>query len=610
MKKAIRIGGMVLTDAVLINLSYLIAFLLRFDFAVKSHGGGELFALFGKWWLLLTGIKLVIFVAVGMYTSLWRFAGGGEFLRVAGGILLGNLAAGAFLLIIGSRFPVGMLVLVMLMDLLLIAASRGIYYYLANYRFRRTQPEGEDLGGRRAMIVGADHTSRDLIREMRMKRSKTVFIPTVIVGGDRDVTGTRLEGLKVSGTRKEITKLVRRNKITDIFITLPSGELEELKEVRKECAKTSCKVWELPGLDEYLDGFVRTKRRGVSLQDAEALLDSPKVYVNRRQLDACFRGRIVLITGAGTDLGRELCRQTGAYSPKAIVAVGTSERELLMVQEEMKKDYPEVEVRIALASVNDPERVSEVFDKYTPHVVLHSAFYRTDLAEKENLREMISTNVFGTANVLRACEAAKAERFIMISSDRAGDREDVLGASLRAAEILVQRCRSSKVLYSCVRVGDTVFDEDSGIREMIRQIEAGGPVWLESEEKTRAFSPLGDSLKLAMQAAAMAAGSEVFGMKAGREVVLKDLAEGLITRCGLTPGAQIPIGFTGGEEETEDRDRPEEGRARETENSLLVILEEDLREDSAQIMDFEALKEVLDRESEEDLRAELKELVR
>ena len=273
MKKAIRIGGMVLTDAVLINLSYLIAFLLRFDFAVKSHGGGELFALFGKWWLLLTGIKLVIFAAVGMYTSLWRFAGGGEFLRVAGGILLGNLAAGAFLLIIGSRFPVGMLVLVMLMDLLLIAASRGIYYYLANYRFRRTQPEGEDLGGRRAMIVGADHTARDLIREMRMKRSKTVFIPTVVVGGDRDVTGTRLEGLKVSGTRKEITKLVRRNKITDIFITLPSGELEELKEVRKECAKTSCKVWELPGLDEYLDGFVRTKRRGVSLQDAEALLE-------------------------------------------------------------------------------------------------------------------------------------------------------------------------------------------------------------------------------------------------------------------------------------------------------------------------------------------------
>ena len=124
MKKAVRIGGMVLTDAVLINLSYLIAFLLRFDFTVRSHGGGELLAQFGKWWLLLTLIKLVIFAAVGMYTSLWRFAGGGEFLRVAGGILLGNLAAGAFLLIIGSRFPVGMLVLVMLLDLLLTLTGR------------------------------------------------------------------------------------------------------------------------------------------------------------------------------------------------------------------------------------------------------------------------------------------------------------------------------------------------------------------------------------------------------------------------------------------------------------------------------------------------------
>lgn len=609
MPRLVRIAGMLLTDALLINLSYIIAFLLRFDFALKAADAEALFAVYGKWWILLTVIKLAVFAAVGMYSSLWRYAGGGEYLRVTGGILLGNLAAAVFLWIVGGRFPIGLLILILLLDLLLIAAARGFHYYFANYRGRGVVRTVEAEGGRKTMIVGANSTARDLIREMRMRRGRTVYTPTVLVGGGGDVTGTRLEGLKVSGTRKDIAKLARRSRISDIFITIPAGEIEELEAVRRECAKTSCKVWEVPGLYEVLDGYVETGRRSVTLEEVDEMIGGQPVYVNRRQMDAGFGGRIVMVTEGASVPGREFCVQAAGYGAKTIVALGTSEQELEDLAEYMKETCPGTGFAAALASVSDPERIREVFEKYKPHIVLHNAFYGTPFAAKENLKEMISRNVFGTANVLRACEAAAAERFIMISSDRADDRKDPRGASLRAAEILVQKARSPKVLYSCVRMGRTVYDADSGVREMIREIETGGPVRLAREGESRTFSPMKDSVKLALQAAVMARGGEIFAMETGRRIDMEKLAEQIISAYGLRPHEQIRIEAGSAEPGAPEPVKAVEDRARERSNSFLVILEEELTEESPGVEGYEALKEALDRESEEAVLERLQELM-
>ena len=582
MQRIIRLASLILIDGILVNLSYMLAFLLRFDFATESTAFSTYFEIYLNFWFVLTAMKLVIFSLCGLYSSLWRFAGAQELLRLIGGVAAANIVTALFLLLFSGEMQGSLTFMPFVIDMLLVGGIRLFYRFAGSMQNqRRIMSSSKDV--KRIMLIGTGYAAAAIIKEMRIHTGEMMMIPVVAIDENKNKVGNRISGIKIAGTRKDIPRLVRRYKVDEIFIALPSANKKELEVIMAECGKTNCQVKILPAMHELIDGKVSvSKLRNVDIDD---LLGRETVEINSKELTACFKGRIVLVTGAGGAIGSEICRQVGKYLPRKIIALDASESGIFELQYELKKLYPDVEIQSELCSVTEAGQIKEVFQKNKPHIIIHAASHKNTQLMEDNAKEAVRNNVFGTLTLVNACEEFAAEKFVLISSDKALRPGGVAGAVTRATEMIVQlKSTLSKTQYMAVRLGNIMGSNGSVVPLFKRQVEQGGPVTVTHPDAVRHFMPLQQSVMLALQAAAISQGGEIFTVNIGRALRIMDLAENIIKLYGFKPYDEIAVSIIGlrpGEKLYEELLPSNKELVKPTSHSKIVTI------DSEELNDFE-----------------------
>ncbi|MBR6700134.1 MAG: polysaccharide biosynthesis protein [Firmicutes bacterium] len=543
MQRVIRLITLILVDGILVNLSYMLAFLLRFDFVTESTAFSTYFEIYLNFWFVLTVIKLVIFSLCGLYSSLWRFAGAQELLRLIGAAAAANAVASVFLLIFSGDMQRSLIFMPFVIDMLLVGGVRLFYRFAGSMRNqRRIMSSSKDV--KRIMLVGTGYAAAAIIKEMRIHTGEMMMIPVVAIDENRNKVGNRISGIKIAGTRKDIPRLVRRYKVDEIFIALPSANKKEIEVIMGECGKTNCQVKILPAMHDLIDGKVSvSKLRNVDIDD---ILGRENVEINSKELTAGFKGRIVLVTGAGGTIGSEVCRQVGKYLPRKIIGLDASENGIYELQYELKKLYPDVEIQTELCSVTEATQIKEVFQKNKPHIIIHAASHKNTQLMEDNPKEAVRNNIFGTLTLVNACEEFAAEKFVLISSDKALRPGGVAGAVTRAMEMIVQlKSAISKTQYMAVRLGNIMGSNGSVVPLFKRQVEQGGPVTVTHPDAVRHFMSLQQAVMLVLQAAAISQGGEIFTVNIGKAVRIMDLAENIIKLYGFKPYDEIAVSIIG-----------------------------------------------------------------
>ncbi|MBE6021246.1 MAG: polysaccharide biosynthesis protein [Clostridiales bacterium] len=574
MQRIVRLVTLILIDGILVNLSYMLAFLLRFDFVTESTAFSTYFEVYLNFWFVLTAIKLVIFSLCGLYSSLWRFAGAQELLRLVGAAAVANAVASVFLLIFSGEMQRSLIFMPFVIDMLLVGGVRLFYRFAGSLRNqKRIMSSSKDV--KRIMLVGTGYAAAAIIKEMRVHTGEMMMIPAVVVDENKNKVGNRISGIKIAGTRKDIPRLVRRYKVDEIFIALPSANKKEIEVIMAECSKTNCQVKILPAMHELIDGKVSvSKLRNVDIDD---LLGRESVEINSKEITDSFKGRIVLVTGAGGTMGSEICRQVGKYLPRKIIGLDASENGIFELQYELKKLYPDVEIQTELCSVTEAAQIKEVFQKSKPHIIIHAASHKNTQLMEDNAKEAVRNNIFGTLTLVNACEEFAAEKFILISSDKALRPGGVAGAVTRAMEMIVQlKSTISKTQYMAVRLGNIMGSNGSVVPLFKRQVEQGGPVTVTHPDAVRHFMSLQQAVMLVLQAAAISQGGEIFTVNIGKAVRIMDLAENIIKLYGFKPYDEIAISIIGlrpGEKLYEELLPSDKELVRPTSHSRIVTID-------------------------------------
>lgn len=583
MVKYTRIAALIFADILLINLSYIFAFLLRFEFDVESTTFVAFFAKYVSYIPLITIFTLAIFWLVGLYNSLWKYAGIEEIVKVA--------LATAF-----SSFTVISIITIFRLDPL----PRSVYFISAiillmfsgglrlAYRFfREMKTPGsfdsfikgfgkKDMLGNddtKVMVVGAGDAGATIIKEIKQHPE---FGKRVIVAIDDDPNKLRKRicGVKIAGDHKNIKAQARKNAIDEIIIAIPSASKKVIQEIANECNKTRCKLKILPGLIDLINEKVSiSKLRDVDIED---LLGRDPVQVNLREISGYIEGKIVMVTGGGGSIGSELCRQIARFKPRKLVAVDVYENSVFELANEIKTVYPHLAFEAVIASVRSKRRMREVFVKFKPHVVFHAAAHKHVPLMEANPKEAILNNILGSKNMLDLSDEYAVEKFVMISTDKAVNPTNVMGATKRVAEMILQTKSAlgkSKTSYAAVRFGNVLGSNGSVIPIFRKQIENGGPVTVTHEEITRYFMTIPEAVQLVIQTGAMAEGGEIFILDMGDPVRIMDLAENVIRLSGYVPYADIDIKITGlrpGEKLYEELLLDEEGIEKTAHNKIYV----------------------------------------
>lgn len=577
MQKATRLAILIFVDVVLINASYLLSILIRFDFAPESTAFTTCLGGFFSCWFVLCLIKIALFYGFGMYSSLWKFAGAQDVLRVIGGVLFGSLAAGAVLLfLVKTSMPISIVIISFLLDILLIGGVRLLYRFTVDLLLAARKRFGSGI--RRVMVVGSGYTAAALIKEMRVssKGRDHYYVPAIVVDNSRNRQNKRIQGVRIGGTIKDIPRLARRYKIDEIFVSLPTGAHREIEAVGEECEKTSCGVRFLPPLRDIIDGKI--KLNSEIKVNIEELLPHERLDLNEREIKACFKGRIVLVAGAGSHIGAEICRQVGDCFPRKIIALDSAEAGLLALRQELRAACPDVDVQTVICSTSDVRDVEEVFENVRPHIVIQAGNFVNSRLMEENAKETVKNNIFGTMRLINACEKYSAERFALISSIKAGSGDTVAGASARVMEMMIRmksEDKSSKVVYTAVRLGSLLGTDGGDVSVIRSQIEKGGPVEIAHENQEKLLMSGVPAAQLVLQAVSEAQGGEIFGVVLGQRFNMLYLAEEMIRLWGLKPYDDIDIVLTGTDpgEKLEEAELAETETVRETKSKRLVLIE-------------------------------------
>ncbi len=569
-------------DALCINLAYLFALLLRFDF---SASGAQFGSYLGSWlsgvWVI-TLLKLAVFALFGLYTTVWRYAGIRELSRVGMACILGNLAATLYLGLAHRALPRSVYTVVLLTDLVLIGAVRFCCKQLGTARAATSRetvrqsfvdrllhrpPEGT----KKILIVGAGNAGAMLIDSLRLRREQDMRVMAA-VDDDPAKQGKWVAGVKVVGSREDIPKLVRKYAIDEIAISLPTASKAQLREIYEICQATKCRVKVMPSFLDLLDEDITV--RSTDEIDVESLLGREPAKIDLKGVGHYLEERIVLVTGAGGSIGSELCRQLAAFKPRRLVMLDICEDSVFVLQGELAHSFPTLQTDVVIASVRDAASMDEVFGKYKPHVVFHAAAHKHVPLMETNPKEAIVNNVIGTANVMDMAERYVANHFVLVSTSKAVDPSSVMGATKRICEMMMQeKSRGSRCCFSAVRFGNVLGSSGSVIPTFRRQIAAGGPVTVTHPDSERYFMTIPEAAGLVLQAGALARGGEIFTLDMGEPVRILDLAENMIRLCGLEPYVDIEIRIIGlrpGEKLKEELAVAEEGISKTSHDKIFV----------------------------------------
>ena len=504
---------------------------------------------------------------MNIYHSIWKYASIPEMVQILVAATIANFAMIAYFTIMQITLPRSIYLLVLILDVALMGSSRFASRAGAIFNaFLQTQGNFK-----RIMIIGAGQAGALVIKEFSQHlelKSK----PVVLIDDDPQKQGKNIGGVKVVGFREDIFRIAKEYDIDEIVIAIPTITKRELKEIYQECQKTNCKVKKVPGIYELIDGQVDIKE--IKEVDIEDLLGRDEIHLNISAINSYIYNKTIVVTGGGGSIGSELCRQLIEYQPKELIILDFSENNIYHILNELRRKHPMVTITPIIASIRDFERINDVFDKYRPNVVFHAAAHKHVPLMELNPHEAIKNNVFGTFNVVKAADNHNVKRFILISTDKAVNPTNIMGATKRIAEKIIQTYdKKSETEYSAVRFGNVLGSNGSVVPLFKKQIELGGPVTVTHPDITRFFMTIPEAVQLVIQAGSMAKGGEIFILDMGSPVKILDLAENLIRLSGFEPYEDIDIQFIGlrpGEKLYEELLMDEEG-LQKTENSTIFI---------------------------------------
>jgi len=552
MVKYSRMAFLLFADILCINIAYIVSFLLRFDFDVNSDIFWGYFSVYANNIVAVTLVELVIFWIFGLYSSLWKYAGTEEIVKIVLSAVVAAAGVIVYLEFTQQSFPRSIYVFSCILDMVLIGGIRFSYRIFRDFRnpgtfnsfvLRLGKKNLIDNEISRVMIVGAGDAGAAIIKDIKQHPE---FNKRVIIAIDDNPNklNQRIAGVRIAGNHYSIKQTARKYSINEIIIAIPSANKKAIQEIVNECNKTHCKMKTLPGISDLINEKVSiSKLRDVDIED---LLGREPVQVNLREISGYIEGKIVLVTGGGGSIGSELCRQIAHFKPRKLIALDIYENTVFELANEIKTTYPNLEFDVVIASVRSNQRMRDVFLRYKPHVVFHAAAHKHVPLMECNPKDAVINNIIGTKNMIDLSNEFAVEKFVMISTDKAVNPTNVMGATKRVAEMTLQeKSTHSKTCYSAVRFGNVLGSNGSVIPIFRKQIERGGPVTVTHEDITRYFMTIPEAVQLVIQAGAMAKGGEIFVLDMGDPVRIMDLAENVIRLSGYVPNVDIDIEITG-----------------------------------------------------------------
>ncbi len=527
---------LIILDAILVNLAIIAALFIRLDTIP-----GNLLTNYLNYALFFTAIRLGIFYQFGLYNRVWQYASIGELVSIIKAVSLGTLAH-VFLVYAffsGDFFPRGVVALEWMLNIILIGGSRLLWRMMRDgYSKRRKY----SMDSKPILIVGAGDAGVLVAKELRNHYNGEITI-VGFVDDDPAKQTLKVLGCDILGRREDIPSLVRQYFIEEIVIAMPSVSGKIVREIVDICQETGAKVKILPGVFDLIEGNVTVNQiREVEVED---LLGREPVKVDLQSMSDYVFDQVILVTGAGGSIGSELCRQIVAFYPKALLLLDICENNVYEIEMELK-EQTSIPLVPLVKDVRDKEAVNQVFKEYKPRVIFHAAAHKHVPLMEENPEEAIKNNSLGTYFVAQAANLHGADRFVLVSTDKAVNPTSVMGASKRIAEMIIQHLdRSSKTNYAAVRFGNVLGSRGSVVPLFKKQIARGGPVTITDENMIRYFMTIPEAVQLIIQAGALAKGGEIFVLDMGEPVKIMDLARSLIKLSGFEPGEEIEIIVTG-----------------------------------------------------------------
>ena len=563
--KRVRMGILMAADVLALCLASFLGLFVRFDLNISKIPPEYARAAleFLPYYILAS---LVIFFLARMYSTMWSVAGVREALHVVAACGLASLVQIAGMMLLQLSVPRSFF---LVSFAALCAKELGIRlsYRVVISLFGNHSKKA----AKRIMIVGAGTSGSVILKEMTTSSLVNGCV-VCFVDDDKNKAGKFLNGVPVAGNRNDIPRLAEEYRIDEIYIAIPSASAKERKAIIEICRETGCQVKILPGIYQLINGEVSiAKLRNVEIED---LLGRDPIRVNLDEIMGYVSGKVVLVTGGGGSIGSELCRQVASHNPKQLIIFDIYENNAYDIQLELKEKYPDLDLVVLIGSVRNTHRIETVFEKYRPDIVYHAAAHKHVPLMEDSPNEAIKNNVFGTYKTAKAADKYGTSRFVLISTDKAVNPTNIMGASKRMCEMVVQMMNArSKTDFVAVRFGNVLGSNGSVIPLFKKQIEQGGPVTVTHPDIIRYFMTIPEAVSLVLQAGAYAKGGEIFVLDMGEPMKILDLAKNLIRLSGYEPDVDIPIIFTGlrpGEKLYEELLMDEEG-LQDTPNKLIHI---------------------------------------
>lgn len=569
-----RVVLLVIMDILTIQLASFMGLFLRFDFSIMAIPTQYLEQIC-YYTAFNTCVTIIIFIFCKLYRSVWHFASTTELLNIIIACTIATLIMYTGTKLMKYELPRSYYVIYYFSFVFMTACIRFFYRIVRAVQEQRRRGVSHEM--KNIMVVGAGEAGSVIVKELQNSAYLTHQHVCCLVDDSMAIRGKYMRGVKIEGGREDIPYLAARYDVDEIIIAIPSAGQKTVKEILEICNETGCKMRILPGIYQLIKGEVSaSKLREVQIED---LLGREPVKFDLDTVAAYVKGKIVMVTGGGGSIGSELCRQLAAYGVKQLIIFDIYENNAYEIQQELKRKYPELDLVVLIGSVRNTHRMQSVFETYRPQIVYHAAAHKHVPLMEDSPNEAIKNNVFGTLKTAMAAAKNNVEKFVLISTDKAVNPTNIMGASKRMCEMIIQTMAKDAAAgeysteFVAVRFGNVLGSNGSVIPLFKKQIEEGGPVTVTHPDIIRYFMTIPEAVSLVLQAGGMAKGGEIFVLDMGEPVKILDLAKNLIKLSGYRPGEDIKIEFTGlrpGEKLYEEMLMAEEG-LQETENSLIHI---------------------------------------
>lgn len=568
-KKITKILVFVALDVLALILSSLVSVGLRFDF-----NNIPLNYLLNSYRYLIYDfvIMFIIFMFFKLYTSMWTYASIVELIDIIFSCIFFECVSYAYKGMFKIEMPRSYYIIQLLLLILFVCMSRFSFRFI---RFLIINVENKRKKNN-TMLIGAGSAGKLLINEINNNQKGFTNRIMCIIDDDKNKNGTYINGIPVVGGRREIQKYCTKYNINEIIIAIPSASKEVIGKIAGECSKTKCEIKILPAITALMNDNesreILKKMRPLSYED---FLGRDQIVVDNNEIIKQIKDKVILVTGGGGSIGSELSRQIAKANPKQLIIFDIYENNAYDIEQELKRNYPKLNLKAIIGSVRDYDRLEDVFKTYKPDAVFHAAAHKHVPLMEVSPNEAIKNNCLGTLNAAKLADKYKVKRFVLISTDKAVRPTNVMGATKRICEMIVQNYdkKSKNTEYVAVRFGNVLGSNGSVIPLFLKQIENGGPVTVTHKEITRFFMTIPEAVSLVLQASVYANGGEIFVLDMGKPVKIYDLAKKIIRYKGFEPNVDIKIEITGlrpGEKLYEEILMDEEG-LKETPNKLIHI---------------------------------------